>query len=86
MERGFSYFMMQQPWRGRLHSAPLTRGACTDVVDCGFRQVSLAVCKVFTFTFASRPCGVHAPLIQSSPPRLLTEGNFKLFAMGALFV
>ena len=59
MERGFSYFMMQQPWRGRLHSAPLTRGACTDVVDCGFRQVSLTVRKFFSFTVASRPAGAR---------------------------
>ena len=59
MERGFLYFMMQQPGRGRLHSAPLTRGACTDVVDCGFRQVSLTVRKFFSFTVASRPAGAR---------------------------
>ena len=51
--------MMQQPGRGRLHSAPLTRGACTDVVDCGFRQVSLTVRKFFSFTVASRPAGAR---------------------------
>ena len=54
------YTKLLKPRRWFLHSAPLTRGACTDDAACGFVTLSLIVRTVFTFTIASRPAGARS--------------------------